>query len=342
MSDVKFLIGADPELFVRDPDGNLVSAFGMIPGTKDNPFKVEHGAVQVDGMALEFNIDPAATAKQFERNITAVLAQLKDMIPAGYQFDFSPVAEFGKEYIDAQPDEAKLLGCTPDFSATTGSVNPSPKGDYGFRTASGHIHIGWTEGQDIDVPEHREACIMAVKQLDITLGVAQRLWDKDIVRSKMYGKFGAFRPKHYGVEYRTLSNTWVNDANRRELVFNTAMVAMEQLMQGNRIYDHWYMGEFDDDVARGVFGNILYAANRTVPNLSRSVRRIYDVVRAEATAQMAPPNQVLPGLQVIEWNPFINFAGDDNENEDEDIQDDFNEDIDFNEDEDEGPVAVGF
>lgn len=282
MSDVKFLIGADPELFVRDPDGNLVSAFGMIPGTKDTPFEVEHGAVQVDGMALEFNIDPAATSKEFNRNITAVLAQLKEMIPAGYEFDFSPVAQFGKEYIEAQPDEAKMLGCTPDFNAQRGGmINPSPAGDYGFRTASGHIHIGWTSGQDIDVPEHREACIMAVRQLDVTLGAAQRVWDKDIIRSEMYGRFGAFRPKHYGVEYRTLSNTWVNDEDRRNLVFATAMAAMENLVEGNRIYDGWYTGEFDSDISKGNFDNIIYTANCTIPNLGRSVRRLYQAVQAQ-------------------------------------------------------------
>lgn len=264
---VEFLIGADPELFVRDRDGNLVSAYGMIPGTKSDPFEVEGGAVQVDGMALEFNINPAKTAKEFNDNIVNVLRQLKEMIPNGYEFDFSPVAQFGGEYIKSQPDEARELGCDPDFSAYTGKPNPKPSADYEFRTASGHIHIGWTNAQDINVPEHIEACQMAVKQLDCVLGIPSRRWDKDRVRSTMYGKLGAYRPKHYGVEYRTLSNSWVNHEDRRLFVFNTAMKSMEALMAANRIYDNYYMGDFDNWIERGNFGDIAYYAKQIMRHL---------------------------------------------------------------------------
>jgi hypothetical protein len=56
---MEFKIGADPEFFLRDKaTGKFVSAHGLIPGTKRQPMKVDKGAVQVDGMALEFNIDP--------------------------------------------------------------------------------------------------------------------------------------------------------------------------------------------------------------------------------------------------------------------------------------------
>lgn len=261
---VEFLIGADPELFVRDRNNNLVSAFGMIPGTKESPHEVEGGAVQVDGMALEFNINPANNFKEFNKNIESVLAQLKEMIPEGYSFDFSPVAEFGKEYIDAQPDMAKELGCNPDFNAHTGTPNEKPNVDYPFRTASGHIHIGWTAGQDIDVPEHIEACRMAVSQLDITIGLAARRWDKDTKRSSMYGKFGCYRPKPYGVEYRTLSNTWVGDKDRREVVFNVSMEAMELLLTGKRLYEKYYIPDFDQYVTRGQFADLNYYANNVL------------------------------------------------------------------------------
>lgn len=55
---MSYLVGADPELFVSKA-GVILSAFGLVGGTKKVPQKVERGAVQVDGMALEFNIDPA-------------------------------------------------------------------------------------------------------------------------------------------------------------------------------------------------------------------------------------------------------------------------------------------
>jgi hypothetical protein len=261
---VEFLIGADPELFVRDRDGNLVSAFGMIPGTKESPHEVEGGAVQVDGMALEFNINPANNFKDFNKNITSVLAQLKEMIPNGYTFDFSPVAEFGKEYIDKQPDMAKELGCNPDFNAHRNGPNEKPSADYPFRTASGHIHIGWTAGQDIDIPEHIEACRMAVSQLDATIGLAARRWDWDKKRSSMYGKFGCYRPKPYGVEYRTLSNTWVGFEDRREAVFSISMEAMEKLLTGKRLYEKWFIPDFDIYVDRGEWATLVYWAQKNM------------------------------------------------------------------------------
>lgn len=55
-----YTIGADPEVFVGR-EGQFFSAHGLVPGNKRRPHKVDRGAVQVDGMALEFNIDPASS-----------------------------------------------------------------------------------------------------------------------------------------------------------------------------------------------------------------------------------------------------------------------------------------
>lgn len=234
---VEFKLGCDPELFLKDKTtGKHVSAYGMIEGTKHNPLRVTNGAVQVDGMALEFNIDPVTTLEDWERNITSVLSDLRGMIDDRYEFDFTPVAHFGKEYIEAQPDEAKELGCDPDYNAYDGQVNPRPDGGLGFRTASGHIHIGWTEGEDITDKGHIEAGQMLAKQLDVTLGQTALLWDRDSTRREMYGKWGAIRYKPYGVEYRVLSNVWVGDKKLREYVFCMAMGSAKLLLGGTKMY----------------------------------------------------------------------------------------------------------
>ena len=49
--------GCDPELFVVNGNDEFVYP-EWIPGNKEEPHPVEHGAVQIDGMAAEFNIDP--------------------------------------------------------------------------------------------------------------------------------------------------------------------------------------------------------------------------------------------------------------------------------------------
>src|ERR1700749_4488453 len=122
---MEILVGADPELFAFDKD-TQISAYGMIPGTKHEPFKIDNGAIQVDGMALEFNIDPAKDEVEFIKNLNSVMATLRSMVP-NYDVRAVPVAEFGAEYLAQQPLEAVELGCNPDFDAwSNGGVNEPP------------------------------------------------------------------------------------------------------------------------------------------------------------------------------------------------------------------------
>ena len=228
------LIGCDPEVFMMDGE-KFVSAHGAVPGDKADPFKVNKGAVQVDGMALEFNIDPASNADEFADNIQCVMETLRSMVP-NYQLAAVPVAEFGFEHIKAQPPEALVLGCDPDFNAwENGAVNPKPNGEVDFRTGAGHVHIGWTSGMDISDKGHLEACIMLTKQLDFYLGLSSLLWDKDTKRRTMYGAPGAFRPKPYGVEYRVLSNAWLQSPSLMKWVFNATKKAVDDLFNGRSV-----------------------------------------------------------------------------------------------------------
>lgn len=209
MSELTF--GCDPELFLRNiKTGEYVSAHGIIPGTKEEPHKVGLGAVQVDGMAVEFNIDPVKSGEDFSTSVKHVLAQLSEMIGPDLELVAKPTVHFSDEVFAAQPKEALELGCDPDYNAYTGEQNTPPNGDVKFRTGAGHIHIGWCEGVDVNDPEHIEVCRTVIKQMDYFLGVTSHFWDKDTERRQLYGKQGAYRVKPYGVEYRPLSNAWLN------------------------------------------------------------------------------------------------------------------------------------
>lgn len=229
------LVGADPEVFVWDKETEaFVSGHGMVEGTKQDPQPVEGGAVQVDGMALEFNIDPASTAEEFSGRVTSVMAQLQAMIGDRYELRATPVAEFGAEYIAAQPEVARVLGCEPDWSAYTEKLNETPNAEMPFRTASGHIHIGWTEDAEIDDPEHMAACFMLARHMDLFIGFQTYLWsdvDLEIKRRELYGKAGCFRPKSYGMEYRTPSNTWLQSEEIMQHVFNQSVACFNNLIQ---------------------------------------------------------------------------------------------------------------
>lgn len=232
------LVGADPEVFVRKiGKKQFQSAHGLVKGDKKNPYKVERGAVQVDGMALEFNIDPAKNEQEFITNITGVMKIMGEMVP-DYELVATPVANFTQAVLKKQPKEALELGCDPDFCAwKNGAANPRPNGDVNFRTGAGHVHIGWTNGIDVADPEHLEACIMATKQLDYYLGLGSLVYDKDTKRRTMYGAPGAFRPKPYGVEYRVLSNAWLQSEELMGWVYRTTIRALTDLFEGRPAYN---------------------------------------------------------------------------------------------------------
>lgn len=229
-----FLFGCDPEMFIKDADDNLVSAVGLIPGTKESPHKVERGTVQVDGMAAEIGIDPTDNFKDWNGSIVDVTRQLKAMLPKGYGLVLSPAVRFSQSVMDAQPNTAKVLGCDPDYNAWTGEINPYPDTftDPLLRTASGHVHIGWLDPPEfIPVTDeiHVKNCRDLVKQLDWFLGAWSVLKDSDVTRRKLYGKAGAFRPKPYGVEYRVLSNFWLQSKELRLLVWNRMQSAVLEM-----------------------------------------------------------------------------------------------------------------
>lgn len=241
------LVGADPELFLTDATGKFVSAHGLFPGTKEKPWAVAHGAVQVDGMAAEFNIEPAANVTDFKMNIAVVMHELRSLIPDDMICKIVPVAHFDEETMARTPEEAKRLGCDPDYNAYTGLVNNPPVQHKTMRTAAGHIHLGYTAGQEVLAPVHFEAVRIVIKQMDFWLGLPSVIYDEDRERKEMYGKAGAFRPKPYGCEYRTLSNAWLRCEDTIELVFRNAEAGFDMLANHGIFLGDSY-GEVAEDI----------------------------------------------------------------------------------------------
>lgn len=238
MNITKITVGADPEFFLIDSKaGSYVSAHGMIPGTKEAPHPVPFGAIQVDGTAVEFNIDPAETAEQFVHNIQAVIGTLRKMIPDRYTFAYNPVATYSRVYFSKLPREAVEIGCTPDWNGYTMQHNKIPNVDgVLFRTGSGHVHLGWEiDGKPFEAdPADREHILLSgrmARNLDITLGIPSLEWDHEVKRRLLYGKAGCFRPKPYGMEYRTLSNKWLSDTDLMTRVFNGAVEGARDFLE---------------------------------------------------------------------------------------------------------------
>lgn len=231
---LKITVGCDPEVFLKDQNDSFVSAYGIIPGTKENPFPTSFGAVQVDGVAAEFNTTPAGDAGTFALYVEATMKDLQAFVP-NHSLKMQPVAIFNKTYWKTVPEESRALGCNPDWNAWTGAVNPPPD-DNGepMRTGSGHIHVGWTQNQDINDPMHQVDCMAVIKQMDYYIGLYSLLWDTDARRRKMYGKAGAHRRKSYGAEYRTPSNAWLRHRTLYPWLFTAAYYAVHGLITDTR------------------------------------------------------------------------------------------------------------
>jgi len=235
-SFASFSLGCDPEYFLRNGD-TIVPAYGTIPGTKDKPHETDNGAIQVDGLALEMNTKPVPLSSNsstaFDQAVANSMADLtraaKKAIGRSANLFKGSSASFTNEQMDALPEDAKKLGCDPDWNAYTLQINPSPDASLDFRAAGGHIHLGWASDQPVEDPEYIEMCAEIVKVMDLFIGLPLAAADPDTRRRQMYGKAGAFRPKPYGVEYRTPSNIWTFSSSGRTAVYKAVQMSIDQL-----------------------------------------------------------------------------------------------------------------
>ena len=217
-------IGADPELFVATMDGEIASAIGNVGGSKDYPRQVPDGAVQEDNVLAEFNINPAHSRLEFINNMNSVMGSLRGILASnGLQTVTIPSHVFAKGKLEAYGWQAMEFGCTPEHSAWTDKVMKRPNGETtNLRTAGGHIHIGY-EGPN------RGDSLALVQMLDFTLGLPSLTLDADTQRRKLYGKAGSMRFKPYGVEYRPLSNFWLNSEELMAWAYDTTVWSTQNL-----------------------------------------------------------------------------------------------------------------
>lgn len=220
-------IGTDVEVFLCDGEG-FVSAHTHLPGTKETPFVIDGGAVQVDGVAAELNTIPAQTFEDFESSLQKVTDGMCSLVPS-----LSILSETTVPVdLDSLPASAKRLSCMSDINPYVEDVNPSLDEDAPYRSAGGHIHIGGIFTESMTTMEMYKLGCRLARLMDKYVGVYSLLWDKDDYRRGTYGKAGSFRLKEYGIEYRALSNAWFFNTDVRKFVFEATLRAVEALGNG--------------------------------------------------------------------------------------------------------------
>lgn len=219
-------IGSDPEAFLF-AEGKPVSAIGLVPGSKEEPYKIsEHESVQVDNVAIEFNIKPTLDPQEFINSLNHcadwMVDHLRKVNPL-IEVRFVSSVEFDPDQLKSRA--ARMFGCDPDFCAWDGAVNRRPSSNTLLRSCGGHIHLGIEDSKDLDV-------LRLIRLMDQHVGMYTSAICGDKRRMELYGKAGAFREKPYGVEYRTPSNTWLSDPEYVKEVFERTKMAVEAYNEG--------------------------------------------------------------------------------------------------------------
>jgi hypothetical protein len=224
MNKNKFLIGADPEVFLvkSDDESYGISAIGLIPGTKRKPHKItkDGHCIQVDNVLAEFNIPARNNPEDTFNDILICLKDIEQRIGDGLKVLIKPSLIFHEEQLN--DPKALEFGCDPDFNVYERAANNPPNPETNLRTAGGHVHIGY---EDVNISKSEEI----VKLFDLYLTLPSILEDTDTRRRVLYGKSGCFRFKDYGVECRQLSNYWISSLENVQNIYNRVEKIFEHL-----------------------------------------------------------------------------------------------------------------
>lgn len=219
-------VGADPELFLKDIDGNIIPAFFFVEGTKEKPEYIsgEGHAVQYDNVMLEYNIPPCKTEDEFVKANNFVLDYIKESICAPNKLTLSITASehLGAEYL--HHEIANVMGCSADFNAYTEEVNHITRNSKTLRSTGGHLHCSY---KGLNYPK----AMNLIQALDLFISVPLVLMEPDSERKTLYGKAGAHRFKQVNknlciVEYRSPSNFWCSSEKLMRFVYQQIIKAV--------------------------------------------------------------------------------------------------------------------
>jgi hypothetical protein len=227
-----FSIGADPEIFAQDTAGMLRSCIGLIGGTKEQPRWLDDNrsiGVQEDNVAAEYCFSPAQNEEQFVQAVTLGRSAVASLLKQ-HGLQLSTKASHSFDASELQHPMALVFGCDPDFNAWELKQNEKPTADdISLRSCGGHVHIG------LDNCTEPMEQVRLTKLMDLHLGLWSVIEDPDNQRRKLYGTAGCFRPKSYGIEYRTLSNYWIFDNSNIRSIYTRARSAVTDFIKGENV-----------------------------------------------------------------------------------------------------------
>lgn len=215
----------DPEVFL-ERDGQIVPGFSVLPSKKQPAYAEGGGGVyHEDGFQAEFSPMAVAcheTVVYSMHHAMISMVQCANRGAPGVRISDANFVELSPEVLAMGTDDQVALGCD-----TSENVWDHPRfaidnaREFPFRMAGGHIHLGMPQEAKWF---HRRA-ERIIKAMDVFLGVpsvALLAGLDDPRRRRFYGRAGEFRFQKHGLEYRVLSNAYLQHPALTHLVLNMA------------------------------------------------------------------------------------------------------------------------
>lgn len=205
-----FTLGCDPEFFLYDKNSKKIrNAEHFIQGNKEQSFLLQEGySCLVDGVTAEINLKPAYSKQEFIDNVLTAKMLTELVLPEGFKLLEITTAKLDKNELTKN---SRIVGCDIDYNLYKNQENKIPViKNYFF--AGGHIHIGgdFNEFQLLNMIRFLDKNLLPfVNLLEDKYPCSL---EQGFRKKVQYGKKGNYRPKFYGIEYRSISNKWtVND-----------------------------------------------------------------------------------------------------------------------------------
>jgi hypothetical protein len=223
-------MGTDPEIFVKDENGEVIPAWLFLGDKKDNLLTTSgtnfRSAAFWDGFQAEYAVR-ASFCLGFVTD--AIRDGLLKVYRAAIAYNpkarlsLASVAEVPMKYLREGEDKHIMFGCMPSKNVYDKQGEHAGNGrDLPIRFAGGHIHGG--RQADSKAKERM------IRAMDALLGVpcVSMFAEYDNpVRRQFYGLAGEWREPAHGLEYRTLSNAWLTHPAITHFVFELARKAMQ-------------------------------------------------------------------------------------------------------------------
>lgn len=215
--------GSDPEFFFCKKTafgrkGSVIGSEKILPEGGLSLNGRTKASIVRDGVQAELNPAQNTCRQRCANEIASNFKTIVELIKKKrITINWSPLVRVTKSEMDSLSPASKIFGCMPSLNAYGEKIEQPDASTYPFRSAGGHIHIGYLyttgkdEARDILTKKNTDD---VVKILDIIVGNTCVLVDRhpgNIERRKAYGRAGDYRKPAHGIEYRTLSNFWLQN-----------------------------------------------------------------------------------------------------------------------------------